>query len=67
MLWQVTVASIGPRPEVGWEGGNLNREEKATGKERVFLTLFDRTSTGQGQLVDRFPNRLSRLAIASTG
>ena len=30
MLWQVTVASIGPRLEVDQEG-------KATGRERVFL------------------------------
>ena len=48
------------------EGGNLNREEKATGKEKVFLTLLDLSSTSQGQSVDWFPNRLSRLARAST-
>ena len=51
---------------VDQEGGNFNREEKATGKEKVFLTLLDLTSTSQGQSVDWFPNRLSRLARAST-
>ena len=67
MLWQVTIASIGHRPEVDREGWNLNREEEATGRERVFLALLDRTLTKQGQLVDRFPNRLSLLARALTG
>ncbi|RVW90253.1 hypothetical protein CK203_036778 [Vitis vinifera] len=66
MLWQVTIASIGHRPEVDREGWNLNREEEATGRERVFLALLDRTLTKQGQLVDRFPNRLSLLARALT-
>ena len=30
--------SIGPQPEVDWEGGNLNWEEKATRRESVFDT-----------------------------
>ena len=42
MLWKVTVASTGPRPEVDREGGYLDREEKAIGRESVFLTLLDR-------------------------
>ena len=67
MLWQVTVASTGPRPEVDREGGYLNHEGKAIGRERVFSALLDQTSTRQGQLVDRFSGQLSRLANASTG
>ena len=66
MFWQVTIVSIGPRPEVDREGGNLNQERKDTKKERVILTLLDRTSTAQGQPVNWFPNQLSRLARAST-
>ena len=40
-----------------------------TGKRRLLdeRECFWHSSTGQGQPVDRFPNRLSRLAIASTG
>ena len=67
MLWQVIVASIGPRPEVDREGGYLNREGKATERERVFLALLDRTSIGQGQPVNRFSGWLSWLACASIG
>ena len=55
--------STGPRPGRVWT---------STGKRRIlderecFLTLLDRSSIGQSQPVDWFPNRLSRLAIAST-
>ena len=65
--WQVTVVSTGGRPDFDQEGVNINREEEATGWEKVFFALLDRTSTEQGQPVDRFPNRLSRLARASIG
>ena len=54
MFWQVTVASTGPRLEVDREGGYLDREGKATGKESVFCT--PRSNLG------RYPSRLSRLA-----
>ena len=67
MLWQVTVASTGLRSEVNLEGRYLDRGRKFYWKkERVFFALLDRTSTGKGQLVDRYPGRLSRLASAST-
>ena len=57
MLWQVTIASTGPQPEVDRERENLNRERKATGREKVFFTLLDWTSTNQGQPINWFPNR----------
>ena len=57
MLWYVTIALTGPRPKVDQEGGNLDWERKATGRERVFLTLLDWILIEQGQPVDRFPNR----------
>ena len=31
MIWQVTIASTGPQPEVDREGGYLDREGKTTG------------------------------------
>ena len=46
---------------------NFDREKKATGRERKFLASLDRFSIGRGQLVDRFLNRLSHLAITSIG
>ncbi|RVW76327.1 hypothetical protein CK203_049889 [Vitis vinifera] len=52
-----------PRPNLN---RSLDREEKATGRERKFLAPLDRSLTGRGQSVDRFLNRLSRLAIALT-
>ena len=57
-------SSTKPRPGRVWT---------STGKRRLlderecFLTLLDQSSTEQGQPVDRFPNRLSQLAITSTG
>ena len=54
--------STGPRLEVDREKGYLNREGKATRRERVFLTLLDWISTGQGEPVNRYPSQLSHLA-----
>nr|CAN81433.1 hypothetical protein VITISV_010698 [Vitis vinifera] len=55
-----------PRPDLDHEENHLDREEMAIGRERKFCASLNRSSTEQGQPVDRFPNRLSRLAIAST-
>ena len=67
MLWQVTIASIGLRPELDWEGRYLNQEGKATRRDSVFFTLLYRTSTAQREPVDQYSSRLSRLASATTG
>lgn len=55
-----------PWPYIDQEVGNLNREEQATGWERVFLALLVWKSIGLGEPVDRFPNRLNQLRAPST-
>ncbi|WKA03081.1 hypothetical protein VitviT2T_021213 [Vitis vinifera] len=59
---QVTIASTGPRSEVDREEGYLDREGKTARCEKVFLALLDLTSTGQGEPVNWYLGRLSRLA-----
>nr|CAN61745.1 hypothetical protein VITISV_043836 [Vitis vinifera] len=72
---QVTVTSTGPRPVLDRTStgqnrtsidprSDLDREEKATGREKVFelpRPVLDRTTTTDR----RFRNRLSRLAMTS--
>ncbi|RVW65816.1 hypothetical protein CK203_007410 [Vitis vinifera] len=53
-----------PRSDLDQEENYLDREEKATGRERKFCATLDRSSTGQGQPIDRFPNRFA-MASAS--
>ena len=63
MLWQVTVASTGPRPDLDWtstrQGWGSTGKRKLLEEREGFCASLDRTLTGQGKPVDRFPNRLT--------
>ncbi|RVX14473.1 hypothetical protein CK203_017312 [Vitis vinifera] len=68
--WQVTVASTGHRPDLDRTRVRLDREEKATGRERRFLCLprpdLDRTrETGRPvtQPVEPVGHSLDRMSL----
>ena len=56
--WQVIV---GPQPDLNRLRFNLDREKKATWRERNFLASLNRSLIGWAQPVDWFLNRLSHF------